>query len=79
MYIVCPNCKQIKIEWPDNDNPFTSMVVRTQEQIGLPCQECFAERKIMPGRAPQTCRHGRPLDIKCRDCQKEDNEQYNAY
>ena len=71
MYIACPNCKLIKIEWNDSNSIFTNHVIRTANEIGLPCPECFAERKIIHGPAPKTCKHGRPLNCQCRECKAQ--------
>ena len=71
MYIACPNCKKITISWDDRNAEFTNFVSRSQQCFGLVCQDCFAERKILPGDPPETCKHGRPLDGKCWECRKE--------
>jgi hypothetical protein len=72
-YLACSNCKFVWFVWNENDREhgqavFHDNIVRQAQQSGIQCPECFSEMKIILGHAPETCHHGRPLNMFCREC-----------
>ena len=78
MFLVCPSCKKVSISWDDDNIEFGNLVVRTMLMSNLPCRECFADRKIINGEPPATCKHGRPFNCKCRECIDAEGLQTNG-
>lgn len=75
MFIVCKNCKRVIISWPDSDTMMTRHCSRGIDWLA--CSLCFGGCKIVAGDPPDICAHGRPKDMRCYECRKE--EQYPDY
>lgn len=76
-FLGCPNCKFVWVQWNENNEMgaiYTNSVIRQKALYGLACPMCFAEMKVIFQDTPKLCKHSRPIDCRCIECRKLEND-----